>query len=297
MISDFRSAWVAIVGLPNAGKSTLLNQLIGKDLAIISSKPQTTRNQILGIRHTDTCQLLFLDTPGFYQGKMKIDAFFRQEIDRSLSEADMILYILDGKRPSLEKNKAFLDIVCANAKVPVVLVVNKLDILRDHHLIPLLSQLPELFPQVKEIIPVSAKSRRNLDKLTEIMEALVPEGPQFYPEEQFTDRGPQFLLAEFVREGLFRKTEEEVPFSIGVSVTELVETETKIVAGVTIFVEKEGQKGIVIGEDGELLNWVRKHTSMRARRFFNKKVELSLWVKVKPGWRQNDGVLKQVGLK
>lgn len=297
MISDFHSAWVAIVGLPNAGKSTLLNTLIGCDLAIVSDKPQTTRNQILGVVHRPTFQILLLDTPGFYEGRMRMDAFFRSEIDRSVSESNVILFLIDGTKTMMKRNLSFFEKVRSESEVPVIVVINKMDRLKQSALIPLLQEVSEKFAGAHAVIPVCARSGFNLEELFRIVEGMIPDGPQFYPEDQITDREPKFLVAEFVREAIFRRTEDEVPFSVGVSVTEWNETPAKVVAGLTIFVEKDGQKGILIGENGEQLNHVRKHASIRSRKVLGKKVELSLWIKVKPGWRKNESILQQVGLK
>ncbi len=292
-----RSAYVAIVGLPNAGKSTLLNRFLGQDLAIMSPKPQTTRNQIVGVLNRENTQLIFLDTPGFYEGRMKVDGFYRQEIRKSLEDADIILLVIDGRKPGLGRGREFFRTVLEGARdKPVIIVLNKLDALKQSTLIPLLGELPERFTGAREFVPVSARDGQNLEELLKVMDTFVEEGPQFYPEEMITDRDNGFLIAEFVREALFIQNEEEVPFAVAVAVDRLEEMESRIEAEVLIYVEREGQKAILIGEGGQALKSANARASMRARRFFGRKVQLTLWIKVKPGWRQNERILKQVGL-
>jgi GTP-binding protein Era len=291
----FHSAYIAITGLPNAGKSTLLNSLIGSNLAIISDKPQTTRNKILGIRTTEKNQMLFIDTPGWYEGKLKIDAFFRSEVRSSLADADIVLFLIDGQRPSIEQNQKLYQSIKQNSKIPIILVLCKMDALNQQQIIPLLHDLPQKFSGFEAIVPVSGKTAANVDELLEVIEPLMPEGPAFYPEDSLTDKSVPFLISEFVREAYLSFLQEELPFSIATVVEDFQDRESSLFARVAVYVERKSQKLILIGSGGDIINSVKAYSSMRARKFLGKKVNLEIWIKVKPNWRRNTSILNQIG--
>jgi GTP-binding protein Era len=297
LMENYKSGFIAIVGLPNAGKSTLLNHILGKQLAIVSNKPQTTRNRILGIRTTEESQMLFMDTPGWYKGEMKIDKFFRSEVQSSLSDADMVIYVVDCTKPNPRQNRDFYNLVRTSTRKPVLLIANKIDRMKQAKMIPVISSLSEYYGDAEEIIPLSAKTGDNASELVPLIEKYLPDGPRFYPGETYTDRSVPFLLSEFVRESLIQFLEQELPFSIAVVVEDFIEEETKLLARISIYVERDGQKRIVVGTDGSNIKKAKGFSEMRGRRFFGKKVFLELRVKVKANWRQNDNILGRIGYK
>lgn len=292
---SFKSGYIAIVGLPNAGKSTLLNAFLEKSLAITSSKPQTTRNQILGILHLPNAQLLFLDTPGWYEGKLKLDQHFRQEIRSALEDADLVLFLLDGKKPRWRESIPFFETVKSSVKVPVILLVTKVDIVKQTGLIALLSDLPEVMKEASEIVPISSRNAVNIPQLQELILNNLEEGPPFFPEESFTDRPTSFLLCEFVRESYIDLLDEELPFVMAVACESLDDAERHISASLFVFVERSSQKAILLGESGIMLKEVKRRTCIRARKFFSKKVFLDVWIKVKRNWRRDSAVLQKLG--
>lgn len=294
---NYKSAYIAILGLPNAGKSTLLNALVEKELCITSDRPQTTRNSILGIRHSKNYQMLFLDTPGWHQGKLKIDNFFRNQVEQSLSDADFILFVVDARHPKEYKNREFLEFLTRNNHKPIILVLTKIDAIKQTALIQLMQKLHAEFTTVKELIPVSAQENQNIENLINLILDNMKSGPPYYPPEYFTDKSTSFLLGEFTREYLFRNLEQEVPFSCATVVEEFDENETRIDAQISIYVERKGQKLILLGPSGALIREIKSKTIQKARKFFKKKVNLQIWVKVKAKWRQDAAILSQIGYK
>lgn len=292
---SFKSGYIAIVGLPNAGKSTLLNSFLDRSLAIISSKPQTTRNQILGILHQENSQCLFLDTPGWYDGKLKLDKCFRQEIRSALSDADLILFLLDGRKPRWRESIPFFEMVQSSTNVPVMLLISKIDLLKQASMISLLSDLPAKMQEASEIVPFSAKNAVNIQKLLDLILGYLREGPPFFPTESYTDRPNSFLMCEFLRESYIDLLDEELPFSMAVACESLEEGERKIQVSLQVFVERPTQKAILLGESGIMLKEVKRRTCIRARKFFSKKVFLDVWIKVKRNWRRDSAVLQKLG--
>ena len=295
--NNYKSAYIAILGLPNAGKSTLLNALVEKELCITSDRPQTTRNSILGIRHSDNYQMLFLDTPGWHQGKLKIDNFFRNQVEQSISDADLILFVIDARHPKEYKNREFLELLTKKSSKPVILVLTKIDSIKQSSLIALMQNLHSEFTKVKELIPVSAQENQNVKNLINLLLDNMQPGPPYYPPEYFTDKSTSFLLGEFTREYLFRNLDQEVPFSCATVIEEFDESETRINAQISIYVERKGQKLILLGPSGALIREIKSKTIQKARKFFKKKVDLQIWVKVKAKWRQDSTILSQIGYK
>ncbi len=294
---NFQSGYISILGLPNVGKSTLMNQLINRNLSIVTAKPQTTRNRILGIRSDENFQMLFLDTPGWYQGKLKLDGFYRSEVLSAVGDADLALFLVDGRKPRLKQNQSFFQEILRHSKIPVLILISKIDLLKQSALIPLLDSMPKEFSGAAAYVPVSSNAGPNLETLEECILEKLPEGPQFFPEEQITDKSKPFLLAEFLREAYFEHLDEEIPFGIATVVEDYSESERSIQARVCVYVERPGQKQILVGAGGDLIHTIKAKTSMRARRFFGKKVTLDLWIKVKKNWRQNAMLLNQIGYK
>ena len=294
---NYKSAYIAILGLPNAGKSTLLNSLVEKELCITSERPQTTRNSILGIRHSENYQMLFLDTPGWHQGKLKIDHFFRHQVEQSITDADFILFVIDARHPKGQKNREFLEFLTKKSSKPVILVLTKIDSIKQSTLIPLMHNLHSEFNEIKELIPVSAQENQNIEPLINLLLDNMKPGPPYYPPECFTDKSTSFLLGEFTREYLFRNLEQEVPFSCATVVEEFKENEKQIEAQISIYVERKGQKLILLGPAGALIREIKSRTIQKARKFFKKKINLQIWVKVKAKWRQDATILSQIGYK
>lgn len=294
---NYKSAFIAILGLPNAGKSTLLNALIQKELCITSDRPQTTRNSILGIRHNENYQMLFLDTPGWHQGKLRIDHFFRQQVEQSIHDADLILYVIDARHSKEYKNQEFLNWLLNKTRKPVLLVLTKIDSIKQSTLIPLMQKWHSDHSTITDLIPVSARDNNNIDELLNLILDHMEIGPPYYPPESFTDKSVSFLLGEFVREFLFRNLDQEVPFASATVVEEFSENEREISAQISIYVERKGQKLILLGTEGSLIREIKSQTIQKARKFFGKKISLQLWIKVKPKWRQDRAILSQIGYK
>tara|TARA_Y100000589_G_scaffold18695_1_gene15496 strand:- start:1299 stop:2204 length:906 start_codon:yes stop_codon:yes gene_type:complete len=294
---NYKSAYVAILGLPNAGKSTLLNSLVEKELCITSERPQTTRNSILGIRHSEHYQMLFLDTPGWHQGKLKIDHFFRNQVEQSILDADLILFVIDARHPKIEKNRKFLEFLTNKSKKTIILVLTKIDTVKQSALIEIMHNLHSEFKKIKELIPVSAQKPQNIDCLVDLLLDNMSSGPPYYPPDCFTDKSTSFLLGEFAREYLFRNLDQEVPFSCATVVEEFKESENQIEAQISIYVERKGQKLILLGPAGALIREIKSKTIQKARKFFKKKISLQIWVKVKAKWRQDATILSQIGYK
>lgn len=287
-----KCGYVALVGKPNVGKSTLLNTLLGEKVAIVTEKPQTTRNKILGIKNLAEAQIIFIDTPGIHQPKHKLGHFMVRQSYEAMDMVDVIVFMVEPKTPEdielriIEKLK--------RVKKPVVLAINKIDTVPKPDLLPIIDLYKDLFP-FSEIIPISALKADGLDRLTEALVRILPEGQRLYPEDMITDQAERFMVAEFIREKIMKYTKEEVPYAVAVEVEDWQETErlTKIKAN--IYVEREGQKIIIIGKNGERLKRIATEARVEIEKFLGGKVFLEVWVKVRKNWRQRDMLLKSLG--
>lgn len=287
-----KCGYVALVGKPNVGKSTLLNTLLGEKVAIVTEKPQTTRNKILGIKNLAEAQIIFIDTPGIHQPKHKLGHFMVRQSYEAMDMVDVIVFMVEPKTPEdielriIEKLK--------RVKKPVVLAINKIDTVPKPDLLPIIDLYKDLFP-FSEIIPISALKADGLDRLTEALVRILPEGQRLYPEDMITDQAERFMVAEFIREKIMKYTKEEVPYAVAVEVEDWQETErlTKIKAN--IYVEREGQKIIIIGKNGERLKRIATEARVEIEKFLGGKVFLEVWVKVRKNWRQRDILLKSLG--
>lgn len=292
----FKSGFVAIVGRPNVGKSTLMNHLIGQKIAIMSDKPQTTRNKIHGVYTTDDAQIVFLDTPGIHKPNSKLGEHMNRSADSALSEVEAILFLTDvseelggGDRYIMEKLK--------KTDTPVFLVLNKIDKVHPEELLPIMAKYKELY-DFAEIIPISALQGNNVSTLLEQLIRYLPEGPQYYPADQVTDHPEQFVVAELVREKILHLTREEVPHSIAVTIEDMRVQENGVVyIGAVIYVERDSQKGIVIGKRGALLKEVGAAARRDIETLLGSRIFLELWVKVKKDWRNHERVLKDFGFR
>lgn len=296
MKDNHKSGFVAIIGRPNVGKSTLLNQVIGQKIAIMSDKPQTTRNKIQGVYTTDEMQIVFLDTPGIHKPKSKLGSFMMKVAENTFHEVDAILFLVDvaegiggGDRFIIEQLKG--------VKTPVLLVLNKIDQVHPEALLPIIATYKDLY-DFAEIVPISALQGNNVSTLLKQIGHYLPEGPQYYPADQVTDYPEQFICAELIREKILHLTREEIPHSIAVTIESMkVEDNGVVSIGAIIFVERDSQKGIVIGKQGAMLKEIGQQARRDIEALLGSKIFLELWVKVKKDWRNREHVLKDLGFR
>ena len=289
-----KSGFIAVIGRPNVGKSTLINSLIGQKIAIMSDKPQTTRNRILCILTRPEAQIVFLDTPGIHKPKHKLGEYMVKAAEGTLKEVDAIFFVVDATEKMGLGEYYILERLQATAK-PVILVVNKLDLIEKEQVLPIISHYTDKYPFVG-VVPISAKEETNLDALIEEVEKYLPEGPQYYPEDMVTDQPERLIVAELVREKALQLTRDEVPHAIAVDVDEMKARDngdTYIRA--TIYVERDSQKGILIGAKGSMLKEIGKLARVDIEMLLGTRVFLDLWVKVKKDWRDRDSVLRGFG--
>ena len=289
-----KSGFIAVIGRPNVGKSTLINSLIGQKIAIMSDKPQTTRNRILCILTRPEAQIVFLDTPGIHKPKHKLGEYMFKAAEGTLKEVDAIFFVVDATEKMGPGEYYILERLQATAK-PVILVVNKLDLIEKEQVLPIISHYTDKYPFVG-VVPISAKEETNLDALIEEVEKYLPEGPQYYPEDMVTDQPERLIVAELVREKALQLTRDEVPHAIAVDVDEMKARDngdTYIRA--TIYVERDSQKGILIGAKGSMLKEIGRLARADIEMLLGTRVFLDLWVKVKKDWRDRDSVLRGFG--
>ena len=286
----FHSGFVSILGRPNAGKSTLLNALVGAKVAIVADKPQTTRTTIQGVVTTPAAQIVFVDTPGIHRGDSTINKRMMETVRTALHDRDLLLFLVDASREFTRADAQAVDLV-KKTDTPVVLVLNKIDLLKDKsRLLALLERYRSLH-DFAEYIPLSAVTGENLDRLREAIAARLPEGPAYFPPDHMTDQPERFLAAELVREKILHETRQEVPHSVAVLVDQWEESAGLIRIFATIYVERDGQKGIVIGAGGAMLKRVGTLAREEMERFFGKKIFLDLHGKVQPAWREKPAFL------
>ena len=293
--SGFKSGYIAIIGRPNVGKSTLINRVLGQKLCITSRRPQTTRHRILGIKTEDDSQLIYVDTPGMHiSDKRAMNRYMNRAAASSIDDVDVILFLVDGMNWT-DEDEQVLARLKTSAKAPVILVINKMDKLADKDsMLPHIEKLSAEFDYA-HVLPISARKGVNVDQLESEIKKLMPEGELIFPEDQLTDRSSRFLAAELVREKLFRHLGQELPYSITVEIEQFDDEKGMYRIGAVIYVEREGQKSIVIGKKGELLKSVGKDARLEMQSLFGRKVFLRLWVKVREGWGDNERMLKNLG--
>jgi len=294
MTTTYRSGFIAILGRPNVGKSTLLNHIIGKKISITSSKPQTTRHRLLGIRTTDQCQMIFVDTPGVHLGsKRYINQVLNKTAASALAGVDVTLLMITSEGWKEEDRYALK--IAQQENTSLILLINKIDRLKDKNkLLPLIDESSRL-ADFKAIIPLSASNGENVDALLATLPDLLPPGPLLFPEQQVTDKGERFIISETVREKLFRQLHNEIPYALAVEIQQLEITETLVKADVVIWVEKESQKGIIIGKKGEKLRLVGSNAREELESYFGCKVFLQMWVKVRENWSDDAVMLRAIG--
>ena len=290
------SGFVAIVGRPNVGKSTLLNQLLGEKVAIVSPKPQTTRNRITGIKTTATSQIIFLDTPGIHRAHSLINRRMVDVALRTLQEVDGLLWLVDA-REGLRTEDEDIAGALGDSRAATLILLNKMDLISKGKLLPLMQRCSTLLPE-REIIPVSALKGENIALVLERVERLLPEGPRYYSEGEVTDQTERFVAAEIIREKIFLLTREEIPYGTAVTVEEFVEKEEKnlIVISATIRVERESHRPILIGKKGAMLKEIGRQAREELESLLGCKIFLELFIKVHRGWTQDPHALAELGL-
>lgn len=291
----FRSGYVSLIGRPNVGKSTLLNTILGQKVAIVSSKPQTTRNRIIGIKTLPDAQIIFIDTPGIHKPKHKLGELMVKEADAAAREVDIIFLMVEPEQPGT--GDKFIIETLRKLNKPVFLLVNKVDTVKKTALLPVIDAYNKLY-QFKEIIPISALEGIGVDVLLRTVIPYLPEGPKYYPDDLMTDQLERFMVAEIIREKIIQQTEDEIPHSVAAEVTEWSEREDGLILmHANIYVEREGQKGIIIGKGGAKLKAIGTLARHDIEKLLGAKIFLELWVKVKKDWRSKDIILKELGLK
>ena len=293
-ISVQRCGFVAIIGRPNVGKSTLLNHILGQKLSITSRKPQTTRHQVLGIKTEGDVQAIYVDTPGMHLKEEKaLNRYMNKTASAAIKDVDLILFLVDRDRWT-DDDEMVLNIL-GNARSPVVLVINKVDRLDDKsQLLPLITELQAKY-KFADVVPVSALQGHNREELEKVISRFLPENPHMYPEDQITNRSERFLAAELVREKIMRQLGEEIPYSMTVEIEEFNESPRLLEISALILVERDGQKKIIIGEGGSRLRQIGTEARKDMERAFDNKVMLRLWVKVKSGWSDDERALRSLG--
>jgi GTPase len=292
---SYKSGFVTIIGRPNVGKSTLLNQVIGQKIAIMSDKPQTTRNKIQAVYTTDEAQVIFIDTPGIHKPKHKLGDFMTRTAQQTLNEVDLILFVINAEEGYGRGDQFIIDRL-QHVKNPVFLVVNKIDKVHPDQLLPLIDMYRNKL-EVAEVVPISALKGNNIDTLLNQIVSYMEEGPQFYPEDQVTDHPERFITAELIREKVLHLTREEIPHSVAVIIEEMKEREEKNVVFVnaTIIVERSSQKGIIIGKQGKMLKEIGKRARADIETLLGSRVFLELYVKVQEDWRNRQKQLVEFG--
>ncbi|BCB96715.1 GTPase Era [Dissulfurispira thermophila] len=295
MDNKFKSGYVSLTGRPNVGKSTLLNNILGEKVAIVSPKPQTTRNRIVGVKTLPDAQIVFIDTPGIHKPKHKLGEIMVKEARGSVSEVDIILFMVEPEEPG-RGDKFIIDIL-KDIKKPVFLLINKIDTVSKPHVLPIIDAYSRLYP-FKEIIPVSALTGDGIDILIKNIINYLPEGPKYYPDDILTDQLENFMVSEIIREKIISETEDEIPYSVAVDITQWDErVDGTIYIHANIYVEREGQKGIIIGKGGARLKTIGMNARMEIEKLLGTKVFLELWVKIKKDWRYSDRILKEMGYR
>lgn len=293
----YKSGFVSVIGRPNVGKSTLLNQVIGQKISIISDKPQTTRNKIQLVYTEDNFQVVFLDTPGIQMPKNKLGEYMLKISKSTLQEVDVVAFVVDESM-SIGSMDSYIIEDLKDITTPIILLINKIDKLSQEEVFQLIDKYDKL-NLFKEIIPMSALNNTNVDRFIHVLEEMLPEGPQYFPEDMITDQPEKFVISELIREKALINLQEEIPHGIFVTIDSFKEREDKNLIDVfaTIICEKKSHKGIVIGKNGRMLKEIGQSARMDIENLLDAKVNLQLWVKVEPNWREKSDKVKYFGYK
>jgi GTPase len=294
-MAPFKCGFISILGRPNVGKSTLFNRLLGDKIAIVAEKPQTTRNRILGIKHVEGGQLIFLDTPGIHHGRSELNQRMVRTAIASGRDTDVLLFLIEAVSPLIEKDQQMIESLKGSKGVPF-LVINKMDLVRRKNLLPIMDRYQKLHP-FKEIIPISAMTGEGIDTLLKEILKVLPESPPYYPEDMVTDQTERFWVSEIIREKVIHQSYQEIPYSTAVAIEEFKEHPEKnlVVIKATIHVERDSQKKILIGKGGEKMKKIGEAARKEVEAFLRTRVFLELWVRVERNWTQNPQALNRLG--
>lgn len=295
MADKFYSGFVSLVGRPNVGKSTLMNRLIGEKIAIISNKPQTTRNRVQSILTKDDFQIVFIDTPGIHRPRHKLGEYMVKSAETTLNEVDAVLMLIEPTDKILEADRLIIE-KFTKVKSPVILVINKIDTVDRERVFKVIDEYRKLY-DFAEIVPISAFEGTNTDELLSVIRKYLPEGPQYFPSDMVTDQPERQIASEIIREKALRLLEDEIPHGIAVEITEMKKRKEGNLVDVraTIFCEKDSHKGIIIGKHGDMLKKIGTKARGDIERLLGSPIYLELWVKVKKDWRDSDFLLKNFG--
>lgn len=293
----FKSGFVSIIGRPNVGKSTFLNRVIGQKIAIMSDKPQTTRNKIQGVYTTEDVHTIFIDTPGIHKPKHKLGDFMMKVATNALREVDAILFMVNVTEPK-GKGDDFIIEKLKELDTPIILVMNKVDLIHPNDIPPIIESYKNEL-EFAAVVPISALQGNNVGPLLEEIAKILPEGPMYYPADQVTDHPERFIISEMIREKVLQKTRDEVPHSIAVAIDQIKTRENGNMVDVhaTILIERDSQKGIIIGKRGALLKEIGSEARTDIEMLLGTKVYLNLWVKVQKDWRNKAGQLRELGFR
>jgi GTP-binding protein Era len=286
----YKSGFVSILGRPNVGKSTLINYLLGEKISIVTPKPQTTRHKITCIFTNEKGQIIFLDTPGLHKGKKELNKAMMEQTLSAIKDNDLVIFLTDVSKNNFQKDSEYFELF---KNLKVLLFINKVDLINRLELLPMIEQYNStgIF---KEILPISLTKGENCDKIVDLIFKYLPDGPQYYPEDILSTENERFIISEIIREKVFLQTKEEVPYSIGVLIDYFKEDEKLVKIGATIIVERDSQKGIIIGKKGSMLKKIGTLAREEIERFLNKKVFLELFVKVVKNWTKDPKKVKEI---
>jgi GTP-binding protein Era len=294
-VEKFRSGYVSLIGRPNVGKSTLLNAVLGEKVAIVTPKPQTTRNRLTGIKTLPEAQIVFIDTPGIHKPRQKLGEAMNRVAFESLEDVDIVLFMVEPETPG--SGDLFVLERVRQTDKPVFLLINKVDTVKKPAILPVIEAYSKLYP-FREIIPVSALKSNGINELVGTIVRYLPEGPKLYPDDIVTDQMERFMVSEIIREKIIEATQEEVPYSAAVEVEQWEERPDGIIfIGANIYIEREGQKGIIIGKQGSRLKSIGTKARHDIESLLGTRVFLELWVKIKKDWRSDERILRELGFR
>lgn len=299
-MTKFKSGYVSLTGRPNVGKSTLLNTILGEKIAIVTPKPQTTRNRIIGVKTSKDAQVIFIDTPGIHMPKHKLGELMVRNANESVMGVDIVLFMIEPENPPkdpINEGDKFIIEIFRKLEKPVFLLINKIDTVKKPHLLSVIDAYSRLYP-FKEVIPISALAGDGIEILIKTIVRYLSEGPKYYPDDLLTDQIERFMISEIIREKIIKQTEEEIPHSVAVEITDWSEREYDVIfIHANIYVERDGQKGIIIGRSGLKLKTIGSSARHEIEKLLGRRVFLELWVKIKKNWRGSDRALKELGFK
>ena len=292
--TKFHSGFVAIIGRPNVGKSTLLNRIVGQKIAITSPKPQTTRNRILGIQNLEHAQVLYVDTPGIHEARSPLNRYMVDQARSACLDVDVVLWLVEADRPV--DTDPMIPRLLGKGDRPVLLVINKIDTIPRDRLLPMIDAYSKICP-FASIIPISALQGDGVDQLMDEIPALLPEGPRYYPEDQLTDVPERFIVAEMIREQILMRTRDEVPYGVAVVIERFQDNPSKNMVGISavINVERDSQKGILVGKGGIMIRQIGQSARKEIERMLGVKVHLELFVRVQKNWTMSGRIMKEFG--